>query len=75
MLGLDWFQKIDCGFYPGKKILKFPKLPNYVVLDREEEDQNESIIDLCFADVPDELDLDNDISWEPNGMINIQPTA
>jgi hypothetical protein len=75
LLGLDWFQKTDCGFYPGKKILKFPKLPNYVILDRDEEDQNESIIDLCLADVPDELDLDNDISWEPNGTINIQPTA
>ena len=55
--------------------MKFPKLPNYVILDRDEEEQNESIIDLCLADVPDELDLDNDISWEPNEKINIQPTA
>jgi hypothetical protein len=75
LLGQDWFQKTDCGFYPGKKILKFPILPNYVILDRDEEDQNESIIDLYLADVPDELDLDNEISWEPNGTINIQPTV
>ena len=74
LLGLDWFQATDVGFYPGKKILKFPKLPKYMILDKEEEESNESVIDLCLADIPDELDLDNDISWEPNHLIDIKPT-
>ena len=56
LLGLDWFQATVVGFYPGKQILKFPKLPNYMIQDKEEEESNESIIDLCLADVPDELD-------------------
>ena len=75
LLGLDWFTQTNCGFYPGEKILKFPKLPKYVEQDKEDDESNEAIIDLCLADVPDEIDLDNDISWELSSKMDIQPTA
>ena len=75
LLGLDWFTQTNCGFYPGEKILKFPKLPKYVQEEKEENDSNETVIDLCLADVPDEIYLDNDISWELSDKMDIQPTA
>ena len=73
LLGLDWFSATDVGFYPGQKILKFPKLPNYINLDHENEENNETIIDLCLADVPDEFDMDTDLSWELSQKIEIRP--
>jgi hypothetical protein len=74
-LGLNWFELTDCGIYPGRKLLKFPKSPNYVFNEAKEDELDESIIDLCLADIPEELDIDNDISWELDQEVVIKPAT
>ncbi len=75
LLGLNLFELTDCGIYPGRKLLKFPKSPNYVFNEPKENELDESIIDLCLADIPDELDIDNDISWELDQQVEIKPAS
>ena len=69
LLGLDWFDQTGVGFYPGKKILKFPNRPDRYMdtaMSDLDDDQHERTVDLCLAEEPDEIDIDGEVSWEPS---------
>ena len=59
LLGLDWFAQSHVGFYPNKKILKFPRYPDYLNDDLDDEET----IDLFISEEHDDIDIEGETSW------------
>ena len=55
--------------YVLKMVLKFPtKQDEYLAISDDElnEDLKERTVGICLAEVPDEIDIDGDVSWDIN---------